>query len=100
MILAASGVLDGLRATTKRQVVPPEASPLLLLEHGYDRVEAVEASLVDNGRIVTGGGVSLCIDATLHLIAVSLGADVARETARIIEYDRAWTANLAGFPPA
>ena len=99
MILAASGVLDGLRATTKRQVVPPETSPLLLLEEGYARVDVVEASLVDNGAVVTGGGVSLCIDATLHLLAISLGTHVAHETARIIEYDRAWRANLAGFPP-
>ena len=99
MILAASGLLDGLRATTKRQVVPPETSPLRLLEEGYTRVDAVEASLVDNGTIVTGGGVSLCIDATLHLIATSLGPDVARETARVLEYDRAWQANVAGFPP-
>jgi putative intracellular protease/amidase len=29
MILAASGVLDGKPATTKREVVPPEVSPLL-----------------------------------------------------------------------
>ena len=98
MILAASGVLDGLQATTKRAVVAPEEPPLAVMRDTYRRVTVREASLVD-GPVVTGGGVSLCIDATLHLIATMVGADVARETARILEYDRAWQANLAGFPP-
>ena len=46
-----------------------------------------------------GGGVTLCIDTTLHLIASMLGAEVARETARILEYDRAQRANRDGFAP-
>ena len=48
---------------------------------------------------MTGGGVSLCIDAMLHLLKRLFGAEVAAETARILEYDRAWSANLAQFPP-
>ena len=99
MILAASGVLDGRRATTKRRVSSPEVSPSKLLADGYARVEVVEASLVDDGTVLTGGGVSLCIDTTLHIIGRALGSRVARETARILEYDRAWQANLVGFPP-
>ncbi len=99
MLLAASGVLDGLPATTKRNVVPPEEAPLAVMARDYPAVAVREASLVDAGRIVTGGGVSLCIDATLHLLARMLGEEVARDTARLIEYDRAFAANLAGFPP-
>ena len=99
MILAASGVLDGKAATTKREVVPPEVSPLQLLRSEYPQVAACEAIFVDAGSIVTGGGVSLCIDATLHLLKRLFGADVAAETARIIEYQRAWTANLEQLPP-
>jgi transcriptional regulator GlxA family with amidase domain len=99
MILAASGVLDGLHATTKRSVIPPETRPLDVLAKRYENITAVEASLVDTGSVITGGGVSLCIDATLHLIAKHLGDDVAQETARIIEYDCAWRANRASFPP-
>ena len=98
MILAASGVLDGLSATTKRNVVAPEESPIAVMARCHSSVAVREASLVDSGRIVTGGGVSLCIDTTLHLLAKMLGADVARETARIIEYDRAWAANAEQFP--
>lgn len=99
MILAASGVLDGKPATTKREVVPPEISPLQRLRDEYPRVTAREAMLVDAGNIITGGGVSLCIDTMLHLLQGLFGAEVAAETARIIEYQRAWHANQQQFPP-
>jgi transcriptional regulator GlxA family with amidase domain len=99
MILAASGILDGGPATTKRQVVPPETAPLDVMRATYPQIEVREALLVDSGAVVTGGGVTLCIDTTLHLLAGMLGPEVARETARILEYDRAWRANRAGFAP-
>jgi transcriptional regulator GlxA family with amidase domain len=99
MILAASGVLDGKAATTKREVVPPEVSPLQRLRDEYPAIAAHEASLVDTGAIITGGGVSLCIDTMLHLLKKLYGPETAAETARIIEYQRAWAANLEQFPP-
>ena len=100
MILAASGILDGGPATTKREVVPPETSPLAVMRAFYPQIDVQEAMLVDSGgKLVTGGGVSLCIDTTLHLIAGMLGQDVADETARILEYSRAWRANRDGFAP-
>jgi transcriptional regulator GlxA family with amidase domain len=98
MILAASGVLDGHAATTKREVVPPEQSPLSIMRASYPRINAQEAMLVDNGSVVTGGGVSLCIDTTLYLLAKMLGDHVADETARIMEYTRAWRVNRDEFP--
>jgi transcriptional regulator GlxA family with amidase domain len=99
MILAASGLLDHKVATTKRAVVPPELSPLQQLRDRYPNVTVREASLVDEGDIVTGGGVSLCIDTMLHLLKKSFGPEAAAETARIMEYQRAWAANLEQFPP-
>jgi transcriptional regulator GlxA family with amidase domain len=54
---------------------------------------------VDEGRVITGGGVSLCIDTMLYLLKKLFGAEMAAETARIIEYQRAWTANMEQFPP-
>jgi transcriptional regulator GlxA family with amidase domain len=99
MILAASGILDGALATTKREVIPPEASPLELMRATYPRVDVREALLVDTGAVVTGGGVSLCIDTTLHLLAKMLGPHIADETARIMEYQRARRANSDGFAP-
>jgi transcriptional regulator GlxA family with amidase domain len=97
MILAASGILDGGPATTKREVVPPETSPVEVMRASYPEIDVREALLVDRGSVVTGGGVSLCIDTTLHLIAAMLGQRVAEETARIIEYKRAWKANREAF---
>ena len=99
MILAASGLLDHKAATTKRAVVPPELSPLQQLRDQHPDVAVREASLVDEGDIVTGGGVSLCIDTMLHLLKKTFGPEVAAETARLMEYERAWAANLEQFPP-
>jgi transcriptional regulator GlxA family with amidase domain len=99
MILGASGVLDGKSATTKREVVPPETPPIGRLRELYPAIDVREASLVDDGTVITGGGVSLCIDAMLHLLRRLYGPEVAAETARILEYDRAWAANTAQFPP-
>jgi transcriptional regulator GlxA family with amidase domain len=48
--------------------------------------------------VLTGGGVSLGIDMTLHLIQRFLGREIAEETARILEYRRAWQANAAALP--
>jgi transcriptional regulator GlxA family with amidase domain len=98
MILAASGVLDGKKATTKREVLPQEPSPLELMRQRYPRIDVNAASLVDCDGITTGGGVSLCIDATLYIIERELGVRVARETARIIEYSRAQEINRREFP--
>jgi transcriptional regulator GlxA family with amidase domain len=100
MILAASGILDGGPATTKREVVPPETSPLEVMRVNYPEIDVRAAMLVDRGDgLVTGGGVSLCIDTTLHLLADMLGQHTADETARIMEYTRAWRANREAFAP-
>ena len=100
MILAASGVLDGGPATTKREIVPPETSPVEVMRETYPRIDVCEAMLVERpDGIVTGGGVTLCIDTMLHLLKEMLGEDVANETARILEYSRAWRANREAFAP-
>lgn len=103
MILAAAGVLEGHRATTKREVIGAEAPPVDVLRSRHPGVRVEEALLVDDGAVVTGGGVTLCIDTTLHLLERTLGARVAAETARIMEYTTARAANAArsfGTAPA
>ncbi len=95
MILAAAGLLDGKTATTKVEVVPPETPPLEVLESNYADVTTRRALLVDQGRIVTGGGVTLCIDTVLYLIEREFGARKADEIARIMEYQAARKANAA-----
>jgi transcriptional regulator GlxA family with amidase domain len=54
------------------------------------------AAVVDAG-VVTGGGVSLAIDATLYLIGRFYGEDARDGIARSIEYDRAFAANKAAL---
>jgi transcriptional regulator GlxA family with amidase domain len=99
MIMAAAGLLDGLPATTKREVIGAEVPPVKLLRERHPAVRVEDAAgLVDCGAVVTGGGVTLGIDATLHLLAKLLGREVADETARIMEYTRAWRANREAMP--
>jgi transcriptional regulator GlxA family with amidase domain len=97
MILAEAGVLDGMAATTKVPVVPPEVSPLDELRERFPAVEARAALIVDSGAVVTGGGVTLCIDVVLHLISRRYGEPAAQEIARIMEYSAARQANRERF---
>ncbi len=99
MIMAAAGVLDGRRATTKREVIGAEVPPVQLMRERHPAIRVEErATIVDSGTVVTGGGVTLGIDATLYLLARLMGDEVADETARIMEYTRAWRANRDALP--
>jgi transcriptional regulator GlxA family with amidase domain len=97
LVLGAAGLLDGKQATTKYQVVPPEENPLHVLAESFG-ARTTPALVVDEGAIVTGGGVTLGIDTTLYLLERFLGENVANETARIMEYTFAWKANRARLP--
>lgn len=80
-ILAASGVLDGLKATTFTPRIEQMAAR-------YPKVEVVrDVRWVDNGRIVTSAGLSSGLDAALHLVATLHGVDKARTAALRLEYD-------------
>jgi transcriptional regulator GlxA family with amidase domain len=46
--------------------------------------------IVDNGNVILSAGVSAGIDLSLHVVARLLGAEVARETARYMEYEGNW----------
>lgn len=98
MILGAAGLLDGRMATTRRSAVGSEAqSPLQELASLAPTSRAQAAAVVDDGAVVTGGGVSLAIDATLYLIGKIYGEDARAEVAQVIEYDRAYDANRAAL---
>ena len=99
MVLAASGLLDGKQATTRCLGVEGELSPLKRMANMYPQVDVVHASLVDQGLVVTGGGVCLCIDMVLHLLQRKLGPDVTDAVATLLEYKRAWLANREALPP-
>ena len=98
LILAATDLLDGRTATTRRMGIGAEEPPLATLGREHRQVTAAEALVVDCGQVVTGGGVSLAIDLSLHLLGRLFGGDAAAETARIIEYAAAWQANKQRLP--
>lgn len=98
MILAAAGVLDGIEATTKSEVYGMEEPPLEILRTKYENVSVKQAVAIMSGNRLTSGGVSLGIDGIFYLLAHTHGASVAKETARIMEYDRSLKANAAYAP--
>lgn len=98
MILAASGALDGKQATTRCRGVPGENLPVKRMAENFPAIEVLDGMmLVDQGKVITGGGVCLCIDMMLHLIERHLGSKLAHDLAHMLEYDRAWAANKAAL---
>lgn len=76
-VLAATGMLDGKRATTH----------WLAASHfrtGYPAVELdPDVLYVDEGQILTSAGASAALDLCLHMVARDHGSAVAAETARL-----------------
>lgn len=97
-ILAAAGLLEGRRATTRARGVPGEVTPLEFLGNKHPEVRAVDALVVDTGPVVTGGGVTLGIDTMLHLLSRLFGSQAAEQVAEMMEYSRAWKANRDALP--
>ena len=76
-VLAAAGLLNGVRATTHWLAAPR-------LSARYPAVTVEPAVLyVDNGKIVTSAGAAAGLDMCLHLVRRDLGASVAAQTARL-----------------
>ncbi|MDU5142733.1 MAG: DJ-1/PfpI family protein [Paenibacillus dendritiformis] len=81
LILAEAGLLDGKTVTTHW--------------NSYDRLKKDYPNLtvkrdvkyVDEGNIVTSGGISAGINMSFHLVSRLLGRDVAERTAKRMEYD-------------
>jgi cyclohexyl-isocyanide hydratase len=80
LILGAAGLLKGKRAATHWMFM--DQLPLFGAEPVSERV-------VEDGNILTGGGVTAGIDFGLTLLARLLGDDVARRTQLLLEYDPA-----------
>ncbi|MFS8974530.1 DJ-1/PfpI family protein [Cupriavidus necator] len=58
MVLGAAGLLDSKRTTTKAPVASPEERPITTMGRLYSTTDAVEALVVDEGDIATGGSVT------------------------------------------
>ncbi|OAR22101.1 AraC family transcriptional regulator [Streptomyces sp. ERV7] len=76
-VLAATGLLDGQRATTHW------AAAALLAER-HPAIDVDPAVLyVDNGQLLTSAGAAAGLDLCLHMIRRDLGSAVAADTARL-----------------
>ena len=80
LVLATSGLLENVAATT---------------HHGaFDELAAVAPNTkiikgtkyVDNGKVITSGGISAGIEMALHVVAKQHGIEQARRTASYMEY--------------
>ncbi|MFB6172346.1 MAG: DJ-1/PfpI family protein [Haloarculaceae archaeon] len=79
MLLARAGLLDGRPAVTHRGAVADLRAT---------DAEVVEARVVDDGDVVTAGGVTSGLDLALHLVAREFGETVADRVAETVEYER------------
>jgi putative intracellular protease/amidase len=87
-ILGQAGLLDGLSATTI-------AGASHQLAKMFPKANVVtDRRYVDNGRIVTTGGLSAGIDGALHVVERALGRLRAEDVARGLEYE--WRADGKG----
>ena len=80
-LLGAAGLLDGLRATTHWTTIDGLRTSLPTTD------VLADARVVDEGEIITSAGVSAGIDMALHVVRRLHGDEVARRTARDMEYD-------------
>lgn len=80
LVLGSAGALDGLRATTHWQALDLLASTFPAVT--VDRTK----HFTQQGNVFTSAGVSAGIDMALKLVESYCGEDVARATARYIEY--------------
>jgi putative intracellular protease/amidase len=79
-IIAKAGLLDGLTATTTAHNIPK-------LRAQYPKIHVVEdRRYVDNGHIITTGGLSAGIDGALHVVERMRGLGEAQQVALNEEY--------------
>jgi putative intracellular protease/amidase len=89
-ILAHTGLLDGMTATTT-------SGNVSALRHHSAATKVVRnRRVVDNGKIVTTGGLSAGIDGALHLVSKLRGNGQAHYVAQMLEYD--WRPDGAYVP--
>lgn len=80
-LLAKAGLLDGKRVTTHWIDIDrlEKEFPEVIVERNV--------KFVDEGSIITSGGISAGINMSFHIIKRLLGVDIARNTAKRMEYD-------------
>lgn len=79
MLLAAAGILRGRRATTHHQALDDLRQAGAVL---------VEARVVDDGEVLSAGGVTSGLDLALWLTERFASRDIAQRVERELEYER------------
>lgn len=80
-LLARTGLLDGLSSTTHHEFYDA-------FEQSFPNVHLVRGRrFVDNGKFISGGGLTSGVDAALHVVARYYGMDAARRSAAYMEHD-------------
>lgn len=91
--LAEAGLLDGLTVTTYYQSFDA-------LRKKFPRVNVHrELRFVDQGQVITAGGLTSCIDMSLHIVRRYFGFDIAQETADLLEYEGQGWKQSSGLKP-
>ncbi len=80
-VLAAAGLLDGREVTTHWEDAPALTARYPSLDVRTDR------RWIDHGHVATAAGISAGIDLALHLVGRLASPDLARATARQMEYE-------------
>lgn len=80
LLLAKAGLLEGARATTHHEVF----DELAALAPNTEIVR--NERYVDNGHVITSGGISAGIDMSLYVIELVYGKETAKKTAVYMEY--------------
>lgn len=80
-LLAEAGLLDGRKATTHWMDIDK-------FEEKYPLVQVLrDVKYVDEAEIITSGGISAGINMSFHLVKKLLGIEIAKATAKRMEYD-------------
>ena len=95
-IYGVMGLLDGLRATNRKEPDKVEAGPNGMVP--LDRLAQIapacrisRARVVDTGRIVTAGGIASGMELGFHLLRrAGYDEELVREVARVMEYAEAY----------
>ena len=79
-IAGYAGLLDGLKATTHHRYYDS-------FEKEFPRVQLLRTQrVVDNGKFVSGGGITAGIDAALHVVRRHFDDKIVAETIKYMEY--------------
>jgi transcriptional regulator GlxA family with amidase domain len=80
LLLAKAGMLNSLETTTHHSALDE------LRQLAPNAIIHPDRRYVDNGKVICSAGIAAGIDMSLHVVSRLLGQEVARKTARYMEY--------------